>query len=191
MRDLTTRLFLSPLLPTGTSFFGLRCALRAGLRAGSGSGSGSGSCTRSSISTSVPGGDVAGSETETVRETLVTWSKGRVRNETKSPSAQQPSSDGTFFHLPSSMSIIARKSLSASVSGVAAFAFALYAALGRAGGTGGFDSSSSSSEMTTPLLTRAALLGSVRVDDDGLARSLVLSSSESESLMVGFLSTGG
>jgi len=89
------------------------------------------------------------------------------------------------------MSIIAHNSFSASVSGVAAFAFALYAALGRVGGAGGFDSSSSSSEMTTPLLTRAAVLGSVRVDDDGFARSLVLSSSESESLMVGFLSTVG
>lgn len=74
-----------------------------------------------------------------------------------------------------------------------AFAFVLYAALGRAGGAGGFDSSSSSSEMTTPLLTRAALLGSVsvRVVGDGFARSLVLSSSESESVMVGFLSTEG
>jgi len=45
--------------------------------------------------------------------------------------------------------------------------------------------------MITPLLTRAALLGSVRVDDDGFSRSLVLSSSESESLTVGFLSMGG
>jgi hypothetical protein len=44
--------------------------------------------------------------------------------------------------------------------------------------------------MTTPLLTRAALLGSVRVDDDGgFARSLVLSSSESESATMGFFST--
>ena len=68
MRDLTTRFFFSPLRPTGTSFFGLRWALRAGLRAGSGAGSGS----RSSISTSVAGGDVAGSETEMLRETLVT-----------------------------------------------------------------------------------------------------------------------
>ena len=89
------------------------------------------------------------------------------------------------------MSIIARNSLSASVSGVAAFTFALYAALGRAAGAGGSDSSSSSSEMTMPLLTRAALFGSVCLDDDGFARSLVLSSSESESLTVGFLPTVG
>ena len=45
--------------------------------------------------------------------------------------------------------------------------------------------------MTTPLLTRATLLGLGRVDDDGFVRSIVLSSSESESIMVGFLSTGG
>ena len=89
------------------------------------------------------------------------------------------------------MSTIARNPFSALVSKVAAFAFAFYVALGRVGGAGGFDSSSSSSEMITPLLTRAALLGSVRVDDDGFSRSLVLSSSESESLTVGFLSMGG
>jgi hypothetical protein len=44
----------------------------AGFGSGSDSGSGAGSGWRRSISTSVSGGDVAGSETETVRETLVT-----------------------------------------------------------------------------------------------------------------------
>jgi len=85
------------------------------------------------------------------------------------------------------MSIIARNSLSAPESGVAAFAFALYAALGRAG-AGGLDTSSpSSSEMTIPLLTRAALLDSVRMHDS-LSRALAVSSSESEGFKVGFLS---
>jgi hypothetical protein len=83
------------------------------------------------------------------------------------------------------MSIIARNSFSAAESGGAAFAFALYAALGR-GGT----SSSSSSEMTIPLLTRAVLLDSVRLDSD-FERAPALPSSESESLEVDFVSTGG
>src|SRR5260221_1588400 len=86
-----------------------------------------------------------------------------------------------YFYLPLSMSIIAHNSFSASVSGVAAFAFALYTALGRVSGTGGFNSSPLSSEMTMPLLMRAAFLGSVRVDDDGFPCSLVLSLSESKS----------
>jgi hypothetical protein len=86
------------------------------------------------------------------------------------------------------MSIIARNSLSASgSSGEAsfAFAFALYAALVRGGGGFGgasSSSSSSSSEMTTPLLTRDALLvDSVCLDVDGLARVFAGSSSSSVS----------
>src|SRR5258708_23344963 len=87
------------------------------------------------------------------------------------------------------MSIIARNSFSTSgssgdVSFVFAFAFDLYAALARGGGFGA-SSSSSSSEMTTPFLTRAALLvDSARLDvDDSFARVLAVadaSSSESE-----------
>ena len=88
------------------------------------------------------------------------------------------------------MSIIARKSFSASESRVAAFALVLYVALGRGGGDGLGTSSSSSSEMTIPLLTRAAALGSVRLDD-GFSRVLVFSSSEFESFKVGFLSIVG
>lgn len=83
------------------------------------------------------------------------------------------------------MSIIARNSFSASVFEEAT----LYAALVRGGG--GFGASeSSSSEMTTPFLTCAALLGSVRLEG-GFARSLALSCSESESFNVDFLSTAG
>ena len=63
--------------------------------------------------------------------------------------------------------IIDHDSFSASISGVVAFAFALYATLGR---DGGFDSSSSSPKMTTRLLTHAALLGLIRVDNDGSHR---------------------
>jgi hypothetical protein len=91
------------------------------------------------------------------------------------------------------MSIIARNSFSAAESGVAAFAFALYAALGRGGGGGdgfGGTSSSSSSEMTIPLLTRAVVLDSERLDDD-FERAPALPSSESESFDVDFVSTGG
>jgi hypothetical protein len=92
------------------------------------------------------------------------------------------------------MSIIARNSFSAAESGVAAFAFALYAALGRGGGGGGDGfggtSSSSSSEMTIPLLTREVVLDSVRLDDD-FERAPALPSSESESFDVDFVSTGG
>lgn len=95
---------------------------------------------------------------------------------------------GVKLSSPSSMSIIA----CSSGSGEAGFAFALYAALAR-GGFGACASSSSSSEMTIPLLTRAVLLGSVRLDDDdGFVRAPVLSSSESESFRVGcFFSAGG
>src|SRR5258708_12717801 len=78
------------------------------------------------------------------------------------------------------MSIIARNSFSTSgssgdVSFVFAFAFDLYAALARGGGFGA-SSSSSSSEMTTPFLTRAALLvDSARLDvDDSFPRVLAV-----------------
>jgi hypothetical protein len=106
-------------------------------------------------------------------------------------SVSSPSSEMKVF-LPSSMSIIARNSFSAAESGVAAFAFTLYAALGRGGGGDGFGgtSSSSSSEMTIPLLTRAVVLDSVRLDDD-FERAPALPSSESESFDVDFVSTGG
>lgn len=84
------------------------------------------------------------------------------------------------------MSIIARNSFSASVFEEAT----LYAALVRGGGGGFGASESSSSEMMTPFLTCAALLGSVRLEG-GFARSLALSCSESESFNVDFLSTAG
>ena len=92
------------------------------------------------------------------------------------------------YRLPSSISIIARSSFSASgspeeASFVFVFAFDLYAALVRGAGFG-TSSSSSSSEITTPLLTRAALLVSVRLD----ARVLEVadsSSSESEGFNIG------
>ena len=97
--------------------FGLRWALRAGSRAGSGSGSGSGSGPQSSIPVSVTGGNVAGAEAETMRETLVTQSKGGVRDETKIRQLNHPWTER--FYLPS-MSVINRNSFSASVSGAAA-----------------------------------------------------------------------
>jgi hypothetical protein len=74
---------------------------------------------------------------------------------------------------------------------VVAFAFALHATLGRDGGPDSFDSSFLPRKMTTALLMHATLLGLVCVDDDGFARTLVFSLSESESLTVGFLSMGG
>jgi len=101
-----------------------------------------------------------------------------------------PPRRGAIPSLPSSISIIARNSFSASGSSGGAsfvFVFALYAALARGGGFGA-SSSSSSSEMTTPLLTRTAffLLDSVRLDVDGdFPRVLAVadsSSSESESI---------
>jgi len=61
----------------------------------SSSSSGSGSGPRSSISTLVTGGDVAGPETETVRETFVIWSKGRARSETKVRQLNHP--ERNFF----------------------------------------------------------------------------------------------
>ena len=93
-----------------------------------------------------------------------------------------------YSYLPSSISIIARNSFSASGSSfLFVFTFDLYAALARGGFGASSSSLSSSSEMTTRLLALAVLLvDSVRLDLDGdLARVLTLadsSSSESEGI---------
>ena len=63
--------------------------------------------------------------------------------------------DGTFLLTVFDAGVIIdRDSFSASVSGEVAFAFGLYATLGRDDGPGGFDSSSSSPMMTTRLDAR-------------------------------------